>query len=268
MASISQFRLTLPLQPIFIRWICRPTPVFELVLAGTVVEDPMFALSLLATRAHPLNSFLGNFDSIDQADASASLNYNVFDLDVGYWFQPNDSISLRTFFGVRLAKIDRDFDVVYTNYGDTGFDVGVNHQVSFEGVGVRVGGESRWNVCRNVSLFGRAAAAVLLGEFDTVYEERNAGNLFFSTAFTQPISDDYFETVPVIEAAIGINVHHRAWTLQAGYELTSWMNLSQRLNFGNDSDPPGSSTGTLGTHSRGSNDLGLDGLYLRLLHSR
>jgi hypothetical protein len=208
--------------------------------------------TLWAMRTHPdaLDS-----NEADSAAADATLKLHLYDLEAGRWFHPVQSSSLRLFGGIRLATIDQQWAIDYQG-GNTlfnGHHIGQN--TSMEGFGLRAGGEAHWYLRRRLSAFGRLAGSVLLGNFSSSYEEENSQDV--------DIVDEYFQTVPVTEVALGVNWHGGWLTVQAGYELAAWLNMSERVNFHGDGGFANESS-----LSNGSNDLGLDGYFIRLIATR
>ena len=68
---------------------------------------------------------------------------------------------------------------------------------------------------------------------------------------TTNVTDRYYQTVPVMEVAAGVNWQRDRLTLQAGYELATWFNLGEGEN--------------IPQRVGRSDDLGLDGLFFRLI---
>lgn len=190
------------------------------------------------------------------AVAQASLDYDVVDLEAGYWFHPNDVISFRVFGGSRGAWTRQATQIDYTGGTVTGTRTQIQRS-RMNGFGFRAGGMAHWRMGCALSLFGSASASALVGDFEIEAIESEgiaSGNVSATSSF--------YDAVPNLELATGIDLTLRNVSLQTGYEFSSWMNLDQRMNF------TGSSTigrGNLGPSAR---DLILDGVFLRLVYTR
>lgn len=212
------------------------------------------------TVIHPLVPWAaaGVATTVDAASARAVLDMDDFNVEAGYWFFPYNAISVRLFGGFRGATVGQNFAATYTN--TTVPEVSqLLHNVQMDGLGIRLGGETHWYVSDNISLFGRAAGSVLVGDFHTSHL-----NTFGPASITN-VTDDYYQTVPIIEMAAGVSWQRKQLTVQAGYELATWFNMGDRLAFNGTRSAGGLLPGNLGLTSVASNDLGLDGFFFRLI---
>jgi len=156
--------------------------------------------------------------------AAASLSYNVHDLDIGRWLTWDDGLQMRVFGGFRWAmtneNIEEDFVPSFAFPGTSGlpFDAYGNHS-TMNAFGVRIGSECRWRLSgTNLSLFGRGAGSVLLGDFqnnETVFDNNND---------MVTVSHEDVHAVTVLEAAAGIAWETNNWEFSGGYELAAWLN--------------------------------------------
>ena len=207
---------------------------------------------LWLTRTNP-----GSFNNFaTTAEAEAELDYQVFDIQAGYWFHPNDIASVRVFAGPRGADIEQAFDLTYSGGNVTGTRI-QQQSTRLTGFGLRAGGEAHWRLGSALSLFGSAAGSVLVGELELEYLEQEAA-LSSGNVATRV---DSFETVPVLDVAAGINLTFGKLSFQTGYELSNWFNVDQRLNF------TGSSTIMRGSLTPSAQDLLVDGLFVRMAYN-
>jgi hypothetical protein len=198
---------------------------------------------LRATMSHPAVNA-----NAEVAEANAALEYDVLDLEAGRWLTLDDSLFVRLYGGVRGAILDQSFHIRYDG-GD--FDSGhVDAPVDFDGLGLRVGAEIHWDCGCGCSLFGRAAGSLLAGDFRLRRTETEDGRLLVS------ITEDYHQTVPVTELAVGGQVECCDWLFQAGYEFATWHDMAERLAFSDDT--------RVAHHSTTQGDLGFDGFFIRL----
>ena len=205
---------------------------------------------LWLTRTNPAsgNNFAFN------ATGATSVDYDTYDLEAGYWLYPTSSTAIRLFGGIRGATIDEQMIMSYSGGSIVNGTREQTQSTDLNGVGLRTGAEGHWNVFGNISLFASAATSVLVADITTNYIENEPlgpGKVNIST--------EYFQTVPVMEVACGINAQIGCVNIQAGYELNSWLNVDPRTNF------TGSQNMMRGGQTTVANDLGLDGLFARLI---
>lgn len=199
---------------------------------------------LYATQTHP-----GTVTEVQTASAAASLNYNIYDLEVGRWCCVTNCLALRFFGGGRFAHIDQNFNAFYDG-GDASQDM-VARQLHFNGGGFRAGVDAVRNLFWGFSLIGRANAALLAGEFhSTVTETNNAG----ATTLTN-FADRFEKVVPVAEMMLGLGWQYNNLRLTAGYQYINWFGLVNVPTFADDVHQ--------GKFVRQTSDLGLEGLVLR-----
>lgn len=199
---------------------------------------------LFATLTHP-----GTVAEVQSASAATSLNYNVYDVEVGRWCALTNTLAVRFFGGGRFAHIDQNFDAFY-NGGDANQDM-VAQRLHFNGGGFRAGGDAVQALGWGLSLFGRASAALVSGEFhSTLLETNNAG----ATTLTN-FSDRFDKVVPVAEMTMGLGWQYQNLRLIAGYQFINWFGLVNTPTFVDDAHQ--------GKFVRQTSDLSLEGLVLR-----
>jgi hypothetical protein len=193
----------------------------------------------------------------DSADAMAGLDYDIFDLDAGYIIYPTQCLPVRLFGGFRAAAIEETFGVRYT--GGTVVGERIQHQsTQVDAYGLRAGAETHWQLCYGLSVFGRAAGSVLVGDFSITDIENEAD---FGGQGDVAITYKYSDVLPVLDAAAGVSWQTGRFTWQVGYELTAFMNLDKRVNF------TGAETVNRGQMTNVGNDLGLEGVFVRLAYN-
>jgi hypothetical protein len=200
--------------------------------------------TLFATLTHP-----GTVSQVATASDQTSLNYNVFDLEVGRWWHPDPAFAVRGFGGGRFARIDQNVAALYDG-GDANQDQ-VNQRLHFNGGGFRVGLDASWLLGGGFSLFGRANGSLVGGDFhSTLLETNNAG----ATTLTN-FSDHFFKVVPVAELTLGAGWQYHTLRLTAGYTFINWFGLVNVPTFVDDAHQ--------GKFTYGTGDLSLQGLVLR-----
>ena len=214
---------------------------FHTTAAGSATAPPEGALR--TTRAHPV---WGAYAAV--AEASASLDYDINDIEVGRRFYIDDTAEVRLFGGFRWAIIDQRFTALYDGVGYV--NGVIDNPMKMDGYGIRVGAKARWN--RGCwSLFGRGAGSVLVGRFDTrlLQTDDQSGTVV-------DVSDNFTQAAPGLEAAAGLAWRRECLEISGGYEMTAWLNMAERFNFHDYRD--------WGNFGNSSNDLILEGFFVRL----
>jgi hypothetical protein len=199
---------------------------------------------LFATLTHP-----GTVAEVQTASAATSLNYNIYDLEVGRWCCLTNTLGVRFFAGGRFAHIDQNLNAFYDG-GDANQDM-VARQLHFNGGGFRAGAEAMQHLFWGLSLIGRANASLVAGEFhSTLIETNNAG----ATTLTN-FTDRFEKVVPVAEMMLGLGWQYNNLRLTAGYQYINWFGLVNVPTFTDDAHQ--------GKFARQTSDLGLEGVVLR-----
>lgn len=177
-------------------------------------------------------------------NVSLTIDFNMFDWDIGQCISITDTLRLRPAMGLRGGFINQS---ITTNFQGP-ISVTENVKNNFRGIGPKAGIEGSWIFCRNngceISLFSDFSTSFLWGKWiiHDVAEVSNAntidtkvGNRNFG-AFT-------------IQEIIGINLNYDCFAIKMGYEISDWFNQYQVLDNGT------------GAHN---NDLILQGISLRI----
>ena len=199
---------------------------------------------LFATQTHP-----GTVEFAGSAAANATLSYNVFDLEVGRRLDVGDVVAVRPFGGLRFAQIDQNFTVLY-NGGDANLDT-VGSHLQFDGGGLRAGVQVDWKFLEHFSLYGRAAGALMVGDFRDAQTEFNNGG---ATTLTN-VGESFRKIVPVLDLGAGLAYQCRCVRFSVGYEVTNWFGLIDTPSFVDDVQQ--------GRYLRNVSDLGVDGLSVK-----
>ena len=166
----------------------------------------------------------GLIDQVLTAQAFSSINYNVFDIDVGRRFSV-DNTDYRIFTGVRIADISQILAATYDGL-DAHQALSRNH-TCMDGGGLTFGGEAQWKLSRGFGAYARGRGSLVVGDFCTsAFESDFAGNVINAN-----VSDRYTKVVPVVDLAAGISWQRRNLRASIGYELSHWFNQVEGINF-------------------------------------
>jgi Legionella pneumophila major outer membrane protein precursor len=198
---------------------------------------------------YPTLSRPGLVDNVGTATATASLEYNVFDVEISRQVHVDDRLNLRLYGGVRFSTIRQDFDAMYDLRDANRARVAT--QSNFDGFGPLLGAEASLKTFGNFHLFGKTSAAMLTGTVTNPYQETNNGGL---TTFAD-VTYRTRRVLPVFGSGIGLGWERRGVAVRVGYEMTNWFNLIDQIRFTNDL-----AEGKLTTRQT---DLSMEGLFVQ-----
>ncbi len=191
----------------------------------------------------------GLTDSALSATAGAKLDYNLYDIVVGRRYALDEHVAVRGFGGVRLADIGQEFGATYD--GLDARQAVVATATRFRGVGPVVGAEGVFAARHGFHVYGRATGALLSGPADNFYRDANDGGRTVSADLTQTLR----KVVPTAGLAIGAGWQYRTVTLRAGYEVTHWFGLTDRVRLASDV--------AQGAFTAPSGNLSVEGLFIQ-----
>ena len=230
------------------------------------------------------------------------LHFNTIDLDLGREFFVSRHLTLRPFIGVRAAWVHQRYDVytnLFTGQGQNGIiipnpatgatvavdTVSVNSKVhmksNFNGLGPRVGFDTEWRLGAGFSIYGQAAASLLLGHFEVDYTANlstkvtNVATGVASPVLTEPsaLHNSFHDARATADLAIGIRWAKRFMDdsyrvrIDLGWEEHIFFSQNQFISITNTLNPvsqtaggnvPDTSSVTSDTSRKG--DLTLSGL--------
>lgn len=201
--------------------------------------------TLLTTLSRP-----GAVDEVTAASASASLDYDVLDFELGTKVVQSPFSTIRVFGGPRMAWIDQKLSAQYD--GNTAVQSEASAPLLFDGYGMRMGGEGNFAMGGGFSFFTRASGSLLVGDFRTrLLETNSAGNTLVAD-----ISEKYEKVVPVAELGVGLAWQRGNFRVTAGYEITNWFGMVESRDFVDDWHESRMSTRT--------SNLSLEGFFFQL----
>lgn len=120
--------------------------------------------------------------------ADWNLDYDVVDWELSRSFFVGDWLSLEPKFGVRGVRIAQDYDVHYNAFYNAG-TIFTNNSAfkadqSFKGVGLKIGSDLEFYMCKQLSLIGNFAASLLWGHYSM--QEKANGLIILSSTTSLP----------------------------------------------------------------------------------
>lgn len=111
----------------------------------------------------------------DLAKGTWNLHLDLFDFELGRDYPLSSQFSVRPHFGVRCARINQKYHVASSTTGRTGdyngasydYTSDVEAKCNFLGAGPRLGFDADLKLCWGLSLFGKAAGALIYGNFNS-----------------------------------------------------------------------------------------------------
>jgi len=164
----------------------------------------------------------------DDGQVSATIDYNMFDLDFGRPFQPLPSLQMRPVVGLRAGWINQTFAA---EFQDTSVSKAISEHIenNFWGIGPKIGIENAWTLhagrkCR-VRGVANFHAAYLLGHW-TINDVTQLTAPGVRSQRALPIDDRDFGAV-AFQAVVGLQLESGCWSAMAGYEINDWLNQCQ-----------------------------------------
>ena len=192
----------------------------------------------------------GLTDSALTGYATARLNYNLYDLEMGRLIDVDEYMQMRLFTGIRFASIRHSFTALYNGrLADQAF---VQTHSNFEGAGPIFGVDMRWKIGSQFQIFSRVHGGLIYGRTASGQRETNNGG---ATLYAD-VSDDNRSVVPMVGFALGASYQYRGVTIRAGYEAVNWFGLMRRPAFVNDF-----SEGKIVPQQ---SDLSIDGFFIQI----
>ena len=172
-----------------------------------------------------------------------TIDYNMFDWELGRWYYVSKSVAIRPHVGVKGGWIHQDVDATFT-YGSptepTTSKGGLDNK--FWGVGPSGGVNMLWVLgnagARNehrFSLFGDFAGALLYGHFDVDHKETSVNTTGVPTSGWLLGDLNCNHAVPVLQTQLGLawdtsfNNNRNHFMFKLGYEFQYWFRQNQQV---------------------------------------
>jgi hypothetical protein len=188
-------------------------------------DDSISVLPPLVLRSmvmHP-SSFDADADWLD-ARAHQYIRFELADLDYRHEFYSSECSLIDYVVGIRYANLRQEFDSQFDEF-ITGT---VNTNVNFDGGGLRLGLEAERYGTRGISVYGKAAASFLGGEFRGTYLQADTNlPVVTQTAWKEA------RFVSILDCEVGVHWTscNRRVRASAGYMVSGWMNVVKTGEF-------------------------------------
>jgi len=187
------------------------------------VELPGVGTFLRADTVHP-NTVNVAADSLT-ANTNYLINLHTADLNYKAILTHSDTSVLNYLVGVKYARLDQEFEAIYSITGTTKVD----SDVLFDGTGPRFGLEhERLLGCHGFMVFTRANVNFLAGSMIADY---NQTNVFAGTQADTGLTETRIVTVPELELGAGWQSSCGRFRLTAGYYMAAWFNMMTTTEY-------------------------------------
>lgn len=148
--------------------------------------------------------------------ANWKLELNLIDIELGRNFWTSKYLAIRPFMGLRIAFIDQTFGIdtkggSYSspNQVTTLTQASVNNNVSisndYQGVGIRGGLDSTWNLGCGWAIYGNMAGSIVYGKFKIDQDETNREAVSPHTkSKVAEIKDDFRASRAMLDLGLGL----------------------------------------------------------------
>lgn len=170
----------------------------------------------------------GLTDQAQSVAADASLQYNMYDLELGKRITVDEYFSGRVFGGIRFADIRQDFMAAYDGLDARQAFVTANS--SFYGVGPVFGLEGDFGGWNGFFLYTRVSGGLIAGKLNNpLVETNNAGQTTYAN-----LGYNGRGVVPMGTLALGGGWQYRTFSIRFGYEVTNWIGVIEQPRFVDD----------------------------------
>ncbi len=172
--------------------------------------------------------FLGDVAAVT---AKNSLNYQTFEVLMGYDYCFCQCQTIKPFFGIQGLRLEQNFDQ-FSEFLQAPNNNKVIWNSDYKALGLELGSLYSYNLDCGVGLFTRASASLVAGTNDGVlFEETSQG----MTVTTEEFKLETGLCTPGMHLQVGLNYDHcwceKELSFHVGYEFTHWWNVGQAPRF-------------------------------------
>lgn len=180
---------------------------------GSLVHHPATALT---ASAGPL-------------DATYDISYQLADLMFRDVWRSGPCHVLNYSLGALYANLDQEFAQIGIFGGSSAGAINTNTDIEFDGGGIKAGLDGERWLGGRLSIYGKASAAALSGQFNSRFDQQNVTT---DALLAQAIWKDN-RVISLVEYEIGLAVTscNQCWRLSTGYMFQHWGNVVTTSNF-------------------------------------
>lgn len=164
------------------------------------------------------------------ASSKQTINYSVFDANLGQYHDITEMLRTRIFAGINYAKVDATTTNLYSQANNTPTSLFDEYKSTFSGWGPEVGMDLEYKIWHQFGVVGHFAASFLIGQQDV---SSNVYNSDIVRDGTQVIvdADSVARLVPALDAKLGVNWNvpysfkSCGFGVEAGYQVAYYWDV-------------------------------------------
>lgn len=181
----------------------------------SITADPSFFIQPMLL--HPA-SFNAGTNAL-AATGGLDIDFQFVDLDYRFLLCGGKHYMLNALMGARYGNLTQEFNVVYDLGGTR---EAVASKLNFDGGGIRIGLEGDREIAHGFMVYGRGVANFLAGHLGGSYQQ--------TSNFDPLIADVRWgagRLISILDLEIGSGWRSKCgrWSLTAGYNVNSWLNM-------------------------------------------
>jgi Legionella pneumophila major outer membrane protein precursor len=167
--------------------------------------------------------------SVGPVSASYDVQFQVGDALFRHECLRGSCYSVNFLLGAQVGHLEQDFSQSGVFSGGNQGAINTNTSINFDGGGLKAGFDVERQLFGRISLYGRATAAAMQGEFRGRYSMTNTS----TTALLADAEWTDSRIVPQLEYEAGLNWQscNGRWHMSAGYMMSQWQNTVTTQEF-------------------------------------
>lgn len=182
------------------------------------------------------------YSTFESARTRWQVQFNSWDLDIGRNCYVGQHFSFRPTWGLKAGLIRQHLNTYYDNISEANVqysNVQVKGKTRYWGIGPKIGVDGNWELGAGFSIFGRAHAAAMYGEFTVKNRlqaiiDRNQQNAGINAGGT--FHDSFYRLRPMTYLNLGLKWGRCFWnwmffSMHVGWETQYWWQQMEFLSF-------------------------------------
>ncbi len=166
-------------------------------------------------------------NNVAAATAKNTLNYQTFEVLLGYDYCFCQCQTIKPFFGIQGVRLEQNFDQLSEFFQAPTINK-VIWNSDYKALGLELGSIYSYNLDCGLGLFTRASVSFVAGTSDDLVFEETSGGV---SIFRRDIKSETSLCTPGMHLQLGLNYDHcwceRVFNFHIGYEFTNWWNVAQ-----------------------------------------